>query len=237
MIKCIIVDDELHGLNLLKKHMAQVSFLSLEFATTNPLEAINKIITEKIDLVFLDIHMPQMSGLEFIQTINGKSKVILCTAYAEYALEGFEHNVVDYLLKPISFPRFLRAAQKAMNIIEQEKPTDMGTADDFIFVKTEQKGKMVKINFAEVHYIESLGNYVRFVSPASKIVALFTMKEVQSILPQHRFVRVHNSFIVNLDWVTGIEGNELIIKNNAQKIPIGITYKDTVLTALGIRKV
>ncbi len=236
MIKCIIVDDEQHGVNLLKSHMKHLSFLQLEYATTNPLEAINKIITEKIDLVFLDIHMPQMSGLEFIQTINGKSKVILCTAYAEYALEGFEHNVVDYLLKPISYPRFLRAAQKAMNIIEQEKPSDITSADDFIFVKTEQKGKMVKVNFAEVHYIESLGNYVRFVSPASKIVALFTMKEVQSILPQHRFVRVHNSFIVNLDLVTGIEGNELIIKSNAQKIPIGITYKDTVLTALGIRK-
>lgn len=236
MIKCIIVDDELHGVNLLKNHMAQVSFLSLELATTNPLEGINKILTEKIDLIFLDIHMPQMSGLEFIQTINGKSKVILCTAYAEYALEGFEHNVVDYLLKPISFPRFLRAAQKAMNTIEQEKPTDMGVADDFIFVKTEQKGKMVKVNFAEVLYIESLGNYVRFVSLSGKIVALFTMKEVQSILPQHRFVRVHNSFIINVDLVVGIEGNELTIKNNAQKIPIGITYKDAVLAALGIRK-
>jgi two-component system LytT family response regulator len=145
MIKCIIVDDELHGVTLLKSHMAQVSFLSLEFATTNPLEGINKILTEKIDLVFLDIHMPQMSGLEFIQTINGKSKVILCTAYAEYALEGFEHNVVDYLLKPISYPRFLRAAQKAMHIIEQEKPNDVGSADDFIFVKTEQKGKILKV--------------------------------------------------------------------------------------------
>jgi len=236
MIKCIIVDDELHGVNLLKSHINQVSFLELEYTTTNPLEAINKIITEKIDLVFLDIHMPQMSGLEFVQTINGKSKVILCTAYAEYALEGFEHNVVDYLLKPISFPRFLRAAQKAKHIIEQENPKEAGAADDFIFVKTEQKGKMVKVDFADVLYIESMGNYVRFVSISGKVVALFTMKEVQSILPQQRFLRVHNSYIVNLDLVTGIEGNELTIKNVAPKIPIGVTYKDAVLTALKIRR-
>lgn len=236
MIKCIIVDDELHGVNLLKSHINQVSFLELEYTTTNPLEAINKIITEKIDLVFLDIHMPQMSGLEFVQTINGKSKVILCTAYAEYALEGFEHNVVDYLLKPISFPRFLRAAQKAKHIIEQENPKETGAADDFIFVKTEQKGKMVKVDFADVLYIESMGNYVRFVSISGKVVALFTMKEVQSILPQQRFLRVHNSYIVNLDLVTGIEGNELTIKNVAPKIPIGVTYKDAVLMALRIRR-
>jgi two-component system, LytTR family, response regulator len=236
MIKCIIVDDELHGVNLLAKHVSQVSFLSLEFATTNPLEAINKILTEKIDLVFLDIHMPQMSGLEFVQTINGKSKVILCTAYAEHALEGFEYNVVDYLLKPISFPRFLRAAQKAMTIIEQEKPHEKMEVDDFIFVKTEQKGKMVKVVFSEVYYIESMGNYVRFVSASGKVVALFTMKEVQSILPQQRFLRVHNSYIINLDLVMGIEGHELTIKNMIQKIPIGITYRDAVFAALKIRR-
>jgi two-component system, LytTR family, response regulator len=236
MIKCMVVDDEVHGVNLLKSHIAQVNFLNLEFATTNPLEAINKILTEKIDLVFLDIHMPQMSGLEFVQTINGKSKVILCTAYAEYALEGFEHNVVDYLLKPISFPRFLRAAQKAMHIIAQEKPSEAADAGDFIFVKTEQKGKMVKVVFSEVLYIESMGNYVRFASGSGKVMALFTMKEVQSMLPQQRFLRVHNSYIVNLDLVTGIEGNELVIKGVAHKVPIGITFRDAVFAALKIRR-
>jgi DNA-binding LytR/AlgR family response regulator len=210
--------------------------MEIAMATTQPFEAINKIITEKIDLVFLDMHMPEMNGIEFVKSISGSSLVILCTAHPQYAIDGYENDVVDYLLKPISYPRFMKAVQKAMNILNQLKPAGIKETSDFMFVKTELKGKMAKITFNEVQYIESMANYVRFCSANEKIVALFTMKEIMGILPKALFVRVHNSYIVNIDLITGIEGNELSLKNGTLKIPIGTTYKEAVLAALKIRK-
>lgn len=236
MIRCIIVDDEQHGLDLISSYVKQTNVLELQLATTSALAAINKILTEKIDLVFLDMHMPEMGGLEFIQSIQGKSRVVLCTAFSEYALQGFDHDVVDYLLKPVSYPRFLKAVQKTVALMEQQ-PRTVQETDDFLFVKTEQKGKMVKVEFDEVNYVEGLGNYVGFMKrDGTKIVALFTMKEIEQVLPQTKFLRVHNSYIINKNLVAGIEGNELLLKNESRRIPIGITYKDEVLASLKIKK-
>lgn len=146
MINCIVIDDEAHAIELLTLHIEQTPFLKLAGSTTNPAEALQILNTTEVDLIFLDIHMPGMSGIEFLQVLNGKYKVILTTAFREYALDGFDHNVVDYLLKPIFLPRFLKAAQRAHEIILSTKKE----VDDFILVKTEQKGKLVKVKINEI---------------------------------------------------------------------------------------
>jgi DNA-binding LytR/AlgR family response regulator len=158
MINCIILDDEEHAIELLKLHIEQTPFLKLVGATTDPITALELLNSEEVNLLFLDIQMPGMTGLEFMQLLNGKCKVILTTAFREYALQGFEHNVVDYLLKPISFSRFYKAAQRAQDLISVPE----NETDDYILVKTEYKGKLVKIKINDIIYIEGMGKYIRF---------------------------------------------------------------------------
>jgi two-component system LytT family response regulator len=145
MINCIIVDDEQHAIDILEIYVGQTPSLQLAGTTTNPIEALQIIASQKIDLIFLDIHMPELSGIDFIKAINGKVKVILTTAYSEFALESYELDVVDYLLKPIRLPRFLQAVQKAAGELNEHIPhSSAETGDDYIFVKTESKGKLLK---------------------------------------------------------------------------------------------
>ena len=153
--------------------------------TTNPIEALQIVATQQIDLVFLDIHMPELSGIDFIKAINGKSKVILTTAYSEFALEGYELDVVDYLLKPIRLPAFLGAVQKAAKALKEKEVEDI--EDDYIFVKTESKGKLLKINLADIDYIEGMKNYVAIHSGGSKIMVYTAMKEIEDRLPAKAF--------------------------------------------------
>src|SRR5882757_182960 len=146
MIRCLVVDDEVHAIDIIKHYIGQTSYLELVSSTTNPVEALQTVITEHIDLVFLDIQMPELSGIDFIKAINGKAKVILTTAYSEFAIEGFELEVVDYLLKPVRFPRFLNAVQKVVKANNEKTDTaDINNEDNYIFVKTESKGKLLKI--------------------------------------------------------------------------------------------
>src|SRR5829696_2254452 len=143
MIQCLIVDDEQHAIDILMHYVQQTPYLHLVAATTNPIEALQIVVAQKVDLVFLDIQMPELSGIDFIKAINGKAKIILTTAYSEFALEGYELDVIDYLLKPVRFPRFLQAVQKAMKLINENEPNlpHPGEEGDYIFVKTESKGK------------------------------------------------------------------------------------------------
>ena len=161
MIQCIIVDDEQHAIDILLHYVNQTPHLHLAGTFTNPIEALQAVAAQKIDLVFLDIQMPELSGMDFIKAINGKAKIILTTAYSDFALESYELDVVDYLLKPIRLPRFLQAVQKAVKEIEEindEKSTITDTKDDYVFVKTESKGKLLKINLNEIDYIEGMKN-------------------------------------------------------------------------------
>src|ERR1700712_3377245 len=161
MIRCLIVDDEQHAIDILVHYINQTSYLELVGSTTKPIEALQTVVTQKIDLVFLDIQMPDLSGIDFIKAINGQTNVILTTAYSEFAIEGFDLEVVDYLLKPIRFPRFLNAVQKAVKIINEEAlEMDTKNEEGYIFVKTESKGKLLKINLDEIEYIEAMKNYV-----------------------------------------------------------------------------
>lgn len=236
MISCIVIDDEPHAIDLLKLHIGKVPLLDLQFATTNSIEAFQYVQQHRTDLIFLDIHMPELDGIQFLKLLGSKSKVILTTAYSEYALEGYEHNIIDYLLKPIRFERFLSAAQKAIAVLTVPQPipsvrtNDQGQEDDFIFVKTETRNKIVQIQLSDIQYIEGLGNYVSFYTTSSRIVTLSTMKELEDKLPANKFIRIHHSYVVPISKITQVEGNQLWI--GTQKLPIGETYRKAFLSAI-----
>jgi DNA-binding LytR/AlgR family response regulator len=227
MINCLIVDDEQHAIDILVHYVSQTPFLHLAASTTNPIEALQIVNTQKIDLIFLDIQMPELTGIDFIKAIHGKADVILTTAYSEFALESYELNVVDYLLKPIRFPRFLQAVQKVANehTEQQDEPPTIDLEDDYIFVKTESKGKLLKINLCEIDYIEGMKNYVAIYCGGKKTLVYTSMKELEERLPRKSFIRVHKSFIIPIAKITGIEGNLLRLKNVTAEVQIGESYK------------
>lgn len=228
MINCIVVDDEQHAIDILMHYIRQTPMLHLVAATTNPIEALQIVATQKVDLVFLDVHMPELSGIDFIKAINGKAKVILTTAYSEFALEGYELDVVDYLLKPIRLPRFLAAVQKAAKAVKDENEEPSGD-NDYIFVKTESKGKLLKINLADIDYIEGMKNYVAFHCSNTKTLVYASMKEIEDRLPVRHFMRVHKSYIIRIDRITGIEGNRVLLRGVKADIMIGENYKNDLM--------
>jgi DNA-binding LytR/AlgR family response regulator len=227
MINCIIVDDEQHAIDILEHYVKQTPYLHLKASFTNPIEALQLLTTQKIDLIFLDIQMPEISGIDFIKAIHGKSKVVLTTAYSEFALEGYDLYVVDYLMKPIRLPRFLAAVQKAVAQINpgSEAPKQAFPDDDYIFVKTESKGKLLKINLVDIDFIESMKNYVAIHRGGQKTLVNTSMKELEERLPKKQFIRVHKSFIIPISRITGIEGNLVRLKNVSAEILIGENYK------------
>lgn len=187
--------------------------------------------SQKIDLVFLDIQMPELTGIDFIKAIQGKADVILTTAYSEFALESYELDVVDYLLKPIRFPRFLQAVQKVIKDAPEakEETETLAAEDDYIFVKTESKGKLLKINLADIDFIEGMKNYVAIHCGQKKTLVYTSMKELEERLPHKAFLRVHKSFIIPVAKITGIEGNVVRLKNVAAEILIGESYKPDLM--------
>jgi DNA-binding LytR/AlgR family response regulator len=234
MITCLIVDDEQGAIDILRTFVGKTPFLSLVGSTTNPLEALGMLQSQPVDLVFLDIHMPQLSGLDFLRLLKGKTKVILTTAYSEFAVESFELEALDYLLKPIAFERFLKAAQKALNSSLEPSPRwqPEEKADDYIFVKTESKGKMSKINFQDILYVEGLKNYVSINTATESIVTLLNIKDLEERLPARQFMRVHKSYIVSLDKICALDGNQILFKNMKAYVPLGDTYRSTFFKAL-----
>jgi two-component system, LytTR family, response regulator len=235
MIKCIIADDEPHAVELISSYIKKVDTLELVYSSTSPVEAFQYLQKNTVDLVFLDIHMPELDGIQFLKLLGGKSKVILTTAYPEHALEGYEHDVIDYLLKPIMFDRFLKAVTKATELIinnGKETVYDIKMQqDDFILVKTETRGKLIKIILSEIIFIEGLGNYVAINTAKDKILCLITFKELEIKLSSSHFIRVHKSFIISIANITMIEGNQIRLGTHA--IPIGENYKARLLETLG----
>jgi DNA-binding LytR/AlgR family response regulator len=227
MINCIIVDDEQHAIDILVHYVAQVPHLNLVATATNPMESLRIVASQKIDLVFLDVQMPELSGIDFIKAIQGKTKVILTTAYSEFALEGYDLDIVDYLLKPIRFPRFLQAVQKASTVTEAPQPAQED--DDYVFVKTESKGKYLKINLADIEYIEGMKNYVAIHAAGKKTLVLTSMKELEERLPKNQFMRVHKSFIIAINRISGIEGNQVLLKDVNAEVLIGDSYKPELM--------
>jgi DNA-binding LytR/AlgR family response regulator len=229
MINCIIVDDEQHAIDILEHYVSQTPSLHLVGSTTNPVEGLHLVSNEKVDLVFLDIQMPELTGIDFIKTLQGRAKVILTTAYSEFALEGYELDVVDYLLKPVRLQRFLQAVQKAGAALKENEHTASSDEEDYIFVKTESKGKLLKINLDEIDYIEGMKNYVAIHRGGQKTLVYTSMKDLEDQLPGRKFIRVQKSFIIPVTKITGIEGNMVRLKNVNAQIQIGDSYKQALM--------
>lgn len=227
MIRCLAVDDEAYASDIIASFINKTPFLDLIGTTTNAFEALSLVQDGKVDLVFLDIQMPELTGIQFLKICGDKCKVILTTAYPEYALDGFDLDVVDYLLKPVSYERFYKAAQKVQQLIAplpNEIVNVQALSNDFIFIKGDTKNKYIKVNYNEILYIEGLKNYVSVYTASQRIVTYQALRELETQLPHPPFYRVHKSYIVSLEKIKMIDGNTLYI--GEQSIPIGDTYRD-----------
>lgn len=230
-IKCIVVDDEPMAREILISYIEKITNLELVKSCKNALEAFEVIKSQKIDLLFLDINMPEVSGLSLAKMIGKESKVIFTTAYRDYAVEGFNLKAVDYLLKPIAFDRFLEAVNTffdAISIAEEVNENSKKLTSDFFFVRSERK--MVKINFDAILYIESLSDYIKIYSVDGTIVTRETITNVEAKLPYQQFLRVHRSFIVSLKSIDSYTNEFVEIAKKA--IPMSRKYKEAVLKKL-----
>ncbi|WP_428667645.1 LytR/AlgR family response regulator transcription factor [Runella sp.] len=229
-LRCLVLDDEPLALDILADYIRKVPGLELVATCHKALDALALIQQDKIDLAFVDIQMPDLTGLQFLRVVNGRCQSILTTAYQQYALDGYEYDVVDYLLKPISFERFLTAVRKAQTRFNpnlpfpvSEKSDTLKTdtkSSDFIFVKTEYK--IVKINLSDVLLVEGLKDYVSIYTANERILSLQTMKKMEETLPAPRFFRVHKSYIVALEKIESIERQRIYIQKHI--IPVGDSY-------------
>ena len=230
MIRCLAVDDEAYASEIIATYINKTPFLTLVGTTTSAFEALNMVQEGKVDLVFLDIQMPELTGIQFLKICGGKCKVILTTAYSEYALEGFDLDVVDYLLKPVSYERFYKAALKAQqlliipSVVEPIQKESTPVVNDFVFIKGDTKNKFVKVNYSEILYIEGLKNYVSIYTATQRMITYQTLRELEVQLPQPPFYRVHKSYIVSTENIKMIDGNTIFIAD--QSIPIGETYRE-----------
>lgn len=225
-LRCLIIDDEPVARKGIEEYVAEVDFLELVAQCENPVKAASYLNEQSIDLIFLDIHMPKLSGIEFLKGLRNPPLVIFTTAYSDYALEGYSLDVVDYLMKPITFERFLKAAQKALDVFQLKKlGAEHKTHSDYFFVKSDSKYE--KVNYAEVKFVESLQNYVIIHTPAKKLITYMTLTSLESQLPKGQFLKVHKSFIVSLAAIKAIDGNEILVGES--RIPISRNLKDQVV--------
>lgn len=234
MIRCFIIDDEMASIKVLKRYIKRLPHLVLMGTETNPMLGIAAILREKPDLVFLDIHMEEMNGIDVMKIIGDQTKVVFCTAYSEYAVKSYELAAIDYLMKPIEFDRFLKAVQRVAHVLQIEDKT-AGDAD-YIYVKWEGRGKFLKIDFNDIDYVQAKSNYVGIYSGAKNILSYQTMKELEERLPEHKFMRIHKSYIVALDKIAEIDNNVLILRSKVQ-LPISANYKDVFLAKMRRRVV
>ena len=229
MIRCIAIDDEKLVLDLLVDNIRQVPYLQLVKACKNAIDAISVLQNEKIDLVFLDIQMPKLSGLQFIQTLQQPPMIILITAYEKYALESYNLNVVDYLLKPVSFERFLKACNKAKELFDLKNDKDVlqtEQAHDHIFVNVEYT--LVKILFSDILFIEGLKDYIKIhlASTSKPVLTKMTLKTMEEKLPADKFCRIHKSYIINANHISVIKRDLIVIGN--YEIPVSDFYKENL---------
>ena len=228
MIKAIAIDDEPRALEIIRNHAARISFLQLQEVFTNPFAALDYLNKNSVDLIFLDIKMPDLSGLEFLDSIHkGKYLVVFTTAHSEFALYGYEVEALDYLLKPFDFPRFLRSVVRAHDKLITRRASDK----DFFFVSMGAEQRKIFID--DIAYVEANGNYVTYHVGAERIIVRSTVKDVVSLLPANNFIQVHKSYIIALSKIDKIQDNHIYIGD--QRISIGANYKDGLMTMIGNR--
>lgn len=230
-INCIIIDDEPLARAGLKEYIADIGFLNLVGEFDHALSATGILESGRVQLIFLDIQMPKMTGIDFIKAIPNPPAVIFITAYPQYALEGFEVSALDYLVKPVSFDRFYKAALKAKELLfsKQNDNTDKpGKATDHFFIKADNS--LVKIMYADILFAEALQNYVNIHTTAKKYISYLTFKSLEEYLPDDAFIKVHKSYIIAANRVESIDGNEIHIGQH--RIPISRTLKEEVMEKL-----
>ena len=232
MLKAIIVDDEPLALDVLETFIEQMPGVELIARCGNAFEANEALKNPEINLMFLDIQMPQMTGLEFLKSLAQPPMVIFTTAYSEYAVEGFELDIVDYLLKPISVDRFMKAVNKASEKLGTNSDVASSDGENFIFVKADKK--LIKVNFDDIKYIEGLKDYVIIKKDQGRIITLQTMKSLEEKLPSSQFMRIHRSYILNIGHIKAIVGNmvEIMEKGQIKHIPIGKNYRESLLAVV-----
>lgn len=223
-IKCLAIDDEPYALKQIADYILKTPFLELSGACSNAFEAMDFMASRAVDFIFIDINMPEMSGMDFAKTLPSDTHIIFTTAYSQYAVESYKVDAIDYLLKPISYEDFLRSANKAQKYISQKQNNNIEKAGkDHFFVNSD--GKTVKINFHEINFIESMSEYVKiFLNNKTQIVTLMRLKNLEAFLPSGKFMRVHRSYIVNLLNITTIERNRIVFYGNIY-IPVSDQYK------------
>lgn len=245
-ITCLIIDDERHARDLLEHHIQKIPTLSLVGKCRSPLQALELIQTQAIDLLFLDIEMPHLTGIEFLQTLQIRPLVIFTTAHPDYAIKSYEFGSVDYLLKPFGFERFVQAVNKVGSRLQrtsegsgsravtnpaitgQARQPEVKTAKDYLLVKSEHK--VHKIKYDQIQYIQGMKEYVSFHLPAGRILSLRSLKGLEEELPTNQFIRIHRSFIVSIEKIVALEGNRVQVGPN--KLPIGVSYRNRVVGRL-----
>ncbi|PZR25237.1 MAG: DNA-binding response regulator [Citrobacter freundii] len=226
MIKCLITDDEVIAQQILEKYILQTDGLTLVAKCRNAMEAFAKLEQHQIDLMFLDIEMPLVNGVAFLKTLTNPPKVIFTTAYAEYALQGYELNVVDYLLKPFSYDRFLQAVNKVKQIVPV--PDQDETRDGVEHLVIKEKEGLLKIPFADILYIEGSRDYMKIYTTGRQYLVHLTMKKLEEILPSTQFIRTHKSYIVSLNKIRAVRTAELVLGEQTI-IPVSPNYKEQVV--------
>ncbi len=227
---CLIVDDEQLARKLLEEYITKIPALELKGKCKNPLEAMEIMQSEQIDILLLDIQMPELTGVEFLKSMQHRPVTIFTTAYSEYALEGYELDVVDYLVKPFPLERFIRAVNKAIDHIElkhnaAESAQRKGIEEGFVLLHADHK--IYKVKLSEIQYIEGLKEYVSYYTREKRIIVLQSLKSIEESLPSDKFIRVHRSYIVPIDKIKTLDGNQVLIGDKL--IPIGRSYKEEVM--------
>lgn len=229
-INCLVVDDEPIAREGIMEYISQIGYLHAIAQCKSAAEAAGLLRKNKIDLIFIDIQMPKLSGIEFIKALADPPLIIFTTAYSEYALEGFELDMVDYLLKPISFSRFLKSVEKAQSYLKA-KNKEVSITHDFFFIKC--NGKIEKITMADVIYIEAMANYVIIHTKQKKYITYLTFSGIEEQLPSHLFVRIHKSFLVAVSAIQTIDGNEVI--TSSLRLPMSKNHRNDVMSKIESR--
>jgi len=232
-IRCLVVDDEELARALLGNFIGRLPNLELAASCANPLEAMAVLQQQPIDLLFLDIQMPELTGVEFLRTLQRKPIVVFTTAYAEYALEGYTLDVTDYLLKPFSFERFVQAVNKAATMLQAKANAAGGTvhpagatpAKDHILVKADHK--VHRLKYEDILYIQSMREYAAFHTSTGRILSLGSLKNLEEVLPPERFIRIHKSYIVAISKIDTLEGN--MVQVGKEKLPVGASYREELV--------
>lgn len=234
-LKCIIVDDEPLGRNVINNHLRSFPDLKVVANCNDAIDAFNILKNEHIDFMFLDINMPEITGIDFIKSLKQKPLIIITTAYREYAVESYELDVFDYLVKPISLQRFIKAIDKVTGHFKllSSRNEPQREENNHIFIKVDKK--IIKVYFRDILYIESLKDYVRVVTKLSNYITHHNLRSITEILPSDRFIRIHRSFVVAIDEISSLEGNNIRVENKL--LPIGRNYQKMIKDLIGLDKI